>query len=50
MKVTAEELPKREVLLNIEMDQDELDPYMDRAFRRALWSPTLDGKHSWTTR
>lgn len=43
MKVTAEELPKREVLLNIEMDQDELDPYMERAFRRAAQQLSIPG-------
>ncbi|MCH7705822.1 MAG: trigger factor [Chloroflexi bacterium] len=43
MKVTAEELPKREVLLNIEMDQDELDPYMERAFRRAAQQLNIPG-------
>ena len=43
MKVTAEELPKREVVLNIEMDQDEVDPYMDRAFRRAAQQVNIPG-------
>lgn len=43
MKVTAEELPKREVLLNIEMDDEELDPYMERAFRRAAQQLNIPG-------
>ena len=43
MKVTVEELPKREILLNIEMDQDELDPYLDRAFRRAAQQLNIPG-------
>ena len=36
MKVTKEEAASREVVLNIELDSDDVEPYLDRSYRRMV--------------
>ena len=36
MKVTKEENAPREVQLNVELDPDDIEPYLDRAYRRLV--------------
>lgn len=43
MKVTREDLPQREVLLNIEVEALDLAPYMDRAYRRLVQRVRVPG-------
>ena len=43
MKVTREDLPQREVLLNIEVAAEDLEPYLDRAYRRLVQRVNIPG-------
>ena len=43
MKVTREDLPQHEVLLSIEVEAEDLDPYMDRAYRRVVQRANVPG-------
>ncbi|MDO8749847.1 MAG: trigger factor [Dehalococcoidia bacterium] len=43
MKITREDLPQREVLLNIEVEADDLVPYMDRAYQRVVQRVNIPG-------
>ena len=43
MKVTKEDLPQREVLLNIEVEEEDMGPYMDRAYRRVVQRVNIPG-------
>ena len=36
MKVTKEDAASREVVLNIELDSDDVEPYLDRSYRRMV--------------
>ena len=43
MKVTTEDKPHQEVLLNIEVEPDEMDLYLDRAYRRVVKRVNIPG-------
>ncbi len=43
MKITKEDLPQREVALNIEVEAEDLGPYMDRAYRRVVQRVNVPG-------
>ncbi|MCH7706218.1 MAG: ATP-binding domain-containing protein [Chloroflexi bacterium] len=43
MKVTREDLPQREVLLNIEVEAEDMAPYLDRAYRRVVQRVNIPG-------
>ena len=43
MKITREDLPKREVLLNIEVEPEDLAPYMQRAYQRVVQRVNIPG-------
>ena len=43
MKVTKEDLPQREVQLNIEVEEEDLAPYMDRAYQRVVQRVNVPG-------
>ena len=43
MKITKEDLPQREVLLNIEVEADDMAPYMDRAYQRVVQRVNVPG-------
>ncbi len=43
MKVTKEDLPQREVVLNIEVAAEDMVPYMDRAYQRASQRVSIPG-------
>ena len=43
MKVTKEDLAQREVLLNIEVEAEDLGPYMERAYRRVVQRVNIPG-------
>ena len=43
MKVTREDLPQREVLLNIEVEAEDLEPYLDQAYRRLVQRVNIPG-------
>ncbi|MSQ22699.1 MAG: trigger factor [Dehalococcoidia bacterium] len=43
MKITREDLPQREVVLNIEVEADDLVPYMHRAYQRVVQRVNVPG-------
>ena len=43
MKISREETSPREVVLNIELESDELEPYLDRSFRRVVNKVQIPG-------
>ena len=43
MKITREDLPKREVLLNIELGDEDLSPYLDGAYRKVVQRVNVPG-------
>lgn len=43
MKVTKEERPVREVLLSIELEPQDLEPYLDRAYKRVVQQTNVPG-------
>ena len=43
MKVTREENATREVQLNVELDSDDIEPYLDRAYRRLVNKVQIPG-------
>ena len=43
MKVTKEELPQREMLLTIELEPEDLEPYLERAYRRVVQRTNIPG-------
>ena len=43
MKITREDLPKREVLLSIELADEDLGPYLDGAYRKVVQRVNIPG-------
>ena len=43
MKVTKEDLSEREVLLTIELESEDLEPYLDRAYQRVVQRTNIPG-------
>ena len=43
MKVTTKEQAPREAVLSIELDQPEVEPYLDRAYRQVVQRATIPG-------
>ena len=43
MKVTKEDLPEREVLLTIELESEDLEPYLERAYQRVVKRTNIPG-------
>lgn len=43
LKVTREDLPQHEVVLNIEVEAEDLEPYLDRAYRRRVQRVNIPG-------
>ncbi len=43
MKITREDLPQREVQLNIEVEEEDLEPYMERAYRTRVQRVNIPG-------
>lgn len=43
MKVTKEELPQRETLLTIELEPEDLEPYLERAYRKVVQRTNIPG-------
>ena len=43
LKVTRNELPEREIELTVELIDDDLDPFMDRAYQKVGQQAKIDG-------
>ncbi len=43
MKITREDLPQREIVLNIELEDEELTPYLERAYQRVVQRVNVPG-------
>ena len=43
MKVTKEDLPEREAVLNIELEPEDLEPHLQRAYQRVVQRTTIPG-------
>ena len=43
MKVTKEDLPEREVILTIELESEDLEPYLERAYRQVVQRTNIPG-------
>ncbi|MEE8443174.1 MAG: trigger factor [Dehalococcoidia bacterium] len=43
MKITKEDLPQREVQLNIEVEEEDLEPYMEQAYRKRVQRVNIPG-------
>ena len=43
MKVTPEEVVDRQTVLNIELEDDDLDPYLERGYRRVVQQTNIPG-------
>ena len=43
LKVTRNELPEREIELTVELIDDDLDPFMDRAYQKVGQQGKIDG-------
>ena len=43
MKVTREDLPQREVLLTVELEPEDLEPYLERAYGRVVQRTNIPG-------
>jgi len=43
LKVTREDLPQREVLLSIEVEAEDMDPYLDQAYRQLVQRRNIPG-------
>lgn len=43
MKVTQEEVVERQVVLNIELEDEDVDPYLDRGYRRVVGRTMIPG-------
>ena len=43
MKVNQEEVVDRQTVLNIELEDEDLDPYLDRGYRRVVQRTVIPG-------
>ena len=43
MKVTSEQRPPREAVLTVELEPEEVEPYLDRAYKQVVGRLRIDG-------
>ena len=43
MKITQDEVVERQTVLHIELEDNDIDPYLDRAYRRVVQRANVPG-------